>query len=73
MDQVAAVAARLGAVLHVGEAQGGEEGEEGRETGRDRGRGGERQRRGGGAMWEDDYQEPDDAILFRERKLSSWF
>ena len=73
MDQVAAVAARLGAVLHVGEdltVQGGEEGEEG---GRDRGRGGERRRRGGDVMWEDDYQEPDDVILFRERKLSSWF
>lgn len=79
------MAIRLGPALHVGEdlvgkgagekakrrARAAAEGEGGGEAlGRSRGK----------ASWEgletcsdDDFQEPEDAIPFRERKLSSWF
>ena len=82
------MAARLGPILHVGEhltgrdrsererkreetseqsgAVGGRREEERSEVER-------RRQEGRNVLWEEDYQEPEDAIPLRERRFTSWF
>ena len=81
LSQMESVAARLGSMLQLGDEQ-----QHGSGDGGSKRRGGsekiedsvsERQRKvGNSILWEEeeeDYQEPDDAIPYRERRLTSWF
>ena len=73
------VAARLGPVLQVGEdhvERGGRRRGEREERGEVEGVGGEGERRRGqgrSVLWDEDYQEPEDGIPQRERRLTSYF
>ena len=74
------VAARLGPVLQVGEDHVEREGRrrgEREERGEVEGVDGEgerrRRRQGRSVLWDEDYQEPEDGIPQRERRLTSYF
>ena len=84
LSQMESVAARLGSMLQLGDEQqhGSGDGGSKRRVGSEKMKDeedslSERQRKvGNSILWEEDeedYQEPDDAIPYRERRLTSWF